>query len=92
MKTVTIAVFLLTLLISGSYVYSQRTARNQFEEYCTTRAYGWPFPNRIEHCECDGKGGLTEHRPFASIWNASTALAFSMLTVGAFRFSLKIRR
>jgi hypothetical protein len=82
MKFVAIAIFVLTLLVSGSYVYSQRNARNSFGEFCTTRVYGWPFPTRIENCECDGHGGLTEFPPHARLWNAGAVLIFSMVAAG----------
>jgi hypothetical protein len=92
MKIVTITVFVLTLLISGSYVYSQRNARNSFGEFCTTRIYGWPFPTRIDNCECDGHGGLTEYPPQAHLWNASTVLICSTLTAGGSHLLTKVRR
>lgn len=27
---------------------------NDFFQFCTTRAYGWPAPWRIKYCECEG--------------------------------------
>jgi len=27
---------------------------NDFFQFCTTKAYGWPAPWRIDYCECEG--------------------------------------
>ena len=27
---------------------------NAFFEFCTTKAYGWPAPWRIDYCPCEG--------------------------------------
>ena len=89
---ITIAVFVVTLLISGSYVYSQRSARNSLYEFCTTRAYGWPFAWQIDNCECDGQGGQTEFPPLAKIWSASAALMLSVVAAGTAHLALRSRR
>ena len=77
-----IFVFLLSALTGGAYVYSRRDARNGDYEFCTTRAYGWPFATRIDHCECDGRGGLTEHLAAAKYWNAGAVLLFAEMMAG----------
>ena len=91
-RMTTIAVFSVTLAIASAYVYSQREARNRSYEYCTTRAYGWPFPSRIDNCECDGHGGLTEYPRHAKIWNAGSALMLSVVVAGAAQMLLGVRR
>jgi len=27
---------------------------NDFFQFCTTKAYGWPAPWKIDYCECEG--------------------------------------
>lgn len=27
---------------------------NDFFQFCTTKAYGWPTPWKIDYCECEG--------------------------------------
>ena len=34
--------------------------RNPSFEFCTTKAYGYPMPWRVDNCLCDGKDGRTE--------------------------------
>lgn len=29
-------------------------SENDFFQFCTTKAYGWPAPWRIDYCECEG--------------------------------------
>jgi hypothetical protein len=91
MKLVTLAVFLLSLLVSGGYVHSQRNARNNLFEYCTTKAHGWPYPWRIDNCPCDGCGGLKEFPPEAKLWNGGAVLLLSGMTAGALHLVLKSR-
>lgn len=43
--------------------------RNDFYEFCTTRAYGYPFAWRIDNCLCDGRGGRTVYPVHAMILN-----------------------
>lgn len=85
----TIAVLSLWLSVGGAYMYSQRNARNDVYEVCTTRAYGWPYPWKIENCECDGKGGLTELDPSAHYWNGGIVLLSALVAAGCFRLLLK---
>jgi hypothetical protein len=30
------------------------SVENDFFQFCTTKAYGWPAPWRIDYCECEG--------------------------------------
>ncbi|WP_157211029.1 hypothetical protein [Verrucomicrobium spinosum] len=77
MKSSTLVIFLTSLLAGSLLVCSQRNARNGYFEYCTTKAYGFPYPWLIENCPCDGRGGLTEHPTQAKLWNAMAALALA---------------
>ncbi|MGJ8696205.1 MAG: hypothetical protein ACSHYF_07795 [Verrucomicrobiaceae bacterium] len=52
-------VFFLVVVVGGVVLFSLKGGRNLFFEYCTTKAYGFPFPWKIENCECDGRGGET---------------------------------
>ena len=49
--------FLITLIL----VVLFRNERNPFSEFCTTRAYGYPFPIKMAYCECEG--GVTVFFP-----------------------------
>jgi hypothetical protein len=66
-------VFAMALSAAGLFLYLQRNSSNTMYEYCTTKAYGVPFPWRIDNCECDG--GQTEYPMDSVVWNASLALA-----------------
>lgn len=50
---------------------------NPYYDYCTTTGAGVPFPHRIDYCECDGMGGVTQHKPMAFIYNLAVALLIS---------------
>ena len=41
-----------SLLILGASIGTTHF-RNDFFEYCTTKAYGFPFPWYMNHCLCD---------------------------------------
>jgi hypothetical protein len=83
MKSATLGILLTSLLAGSLLVYSQRNARNDYFEYCTTKAYGFPYPWLIESCPCDGRGGLTEHPMQAKLWNAMAALALAGVFSGS---------
>lgn len=83
MKSATLGIFLASLLAGSLLVYSQRNARNDYFEYCTTKAYGFPYPWLIENCPCDGRGGLTEYPTQAKLWNAMAALALAGVFSGS---------
>lgn len=83
MKSVPLVIFLTSLLVGSLLLYSQRHARNDYFEYCTTKAYGLPYPWRIENCPCDGRGGLTEHPTEAKLWNGMAVLMFAGAFSGA---------
>lgn len=86
MKRPTIFVFLLSLLLVGFSVYSLRHTRNDFYEFCTTKAFGWPFAWRIDNCECDGQGGLTEFPSSTLAMNSGAVLAIGIVTASLFHF------
>ncbi|RBP44563.1 hypothetical protein DES53_104384 [Roseimicrobium gellanilyticum] len=77
-------VFFIALGAAGWFLYAHRNDKEN--EYCTTYSYGSPFPWRIENCECDGRGGLTEYPMDSVVWNLSLALA------GAFGISRLVPR
>jgi len=68
------ASLLIGLIASATALFALRHSRNGFFEYCTTTAYGMPFPWEIDHCPCDGRGGLIEHPVWASVLNIGSAL------------------
>jgi hypothetical protein len=80
MKRAAILLFLISMVVGGLLIYSTRHARNDLYEYCTTRAFGWPFPWRIDHCECDGQGGLTEFPPSTLAKNSCAVILFATVT------------
>lgn len=43
---------------------------NDFFQFCTTKAYGWPAPWRIDWCECEG--GSTTYPTTGKIVNFSS--------------------
>ena len=61
------------------------TARNDFWEYCTTKAYGFPMPWYIDHCLC-GKGQFAVNPLFCSInlmlWVGSSLLLVCLINSG----------
>ena len=79
-------VFLLTVLLGSLLVYSLRQTQNGLEEFCTTKAFGWPFAWQIDNCECDGRGGLTEFPSSALAMNSGAVLAFGVVTASLFSF------
>ena len=92
MKRPTIFAFLLSVLLGGLTVYSLRHTRNDFYEYCTTRAFGWPFAWRIDNCECDGQGGLTECPASTLAMNSGAVLCFGIVTTSLFHLLSRLPR
>ncbi len=54
--------------------------RNPFFEFCTTRAYGWPLPWRIDYCPCDSAPDHNQERTDYPLlpWLVTTGLAGSV--------------
>lgn len=50
---------------------------NPFAEFCTTKAYGWPFPWRIDYCPCEG--GKTAFPVSSVVGNAGVLLVGGFL-------------
>jgi len=46
---------------------------NDFFQFCTTKAYGWPAPLRIEYCLCEGE--RTDFPAWAKLANGGLVLA-----------------
>lgn len=92
MKRATILVFLISVLAAALLVYSWRHTQNGTYEHCTTRAFGWPFPWRIDNCECDGKGGLTEFPSSALAMNSGAVIAFATVAASLFHGLSGLRR
>lgn len=42
------------MVVAGSVVAAFAKTENDFFQFCTTKAYGWPLPWRIAYCECEG--------------------------------------
>ena len=40
--------------VAGSVVAVLAKRENDFFQFCTTKAYGWPAPWKIDYCECEG--------------------------------------
>jgi hypothetical protein len=45
-------VFMIVLWAEGLLLYHLRDYKSN--DYCTAYSYGWPYPWRIDNCECDG--------------------------------------
>ena len=86
MKRPTIFVFLISVLLGGLIVYSLRHTRNDWYEFCTTRAFGWPFAWQIDNCERDGQGGLKEFPSSTLAMNSGAVLGFGIVTACLFQF------
>jgi hypothetical protein len=91
MKLIALVVFMGSIFLGGWYVYSHRDSRNDSYEFCTTRACGRPFPWKIENCECDGRGGLTEMPASSKVLNAGAVLVFASLLASPIYFSTRFR-
>ena len=92
MKRPPIFVFAISVLLGGLIVYSLRHTRNDWYEFCTTRAFGWPFAWRIDNCECDGQGGLTEFPSSTLALNSGMVVAFGIVTASLFHIFTELRR
>ena len=53
--------YIISFLITLIPIVLYKNERNTSAEFCTTRAYGWPFPIKMEYCECNG--GVTVSPP-----------------------------
>ncbi|MBN1919028.1 MAG: hypothetical protein JW889_14065 [Verrucomicrobia bacterium] len=51
-RTLPLLVFLVTTASMAVWILSLAGTRNSFFEFCTTRAYGHPFPWRVDWCLC----------------------------------------
>lgn len=71
--------WLLGLCLSTAGLWAVAGWHNGAFEYCTTEAYGLPFPWRINNCLCDGNGGLTEFPIWTSSLNALLGLVAAKL-------------
>ena len=58
------------VVASGAIEAALATTENDFFQFCTTKAYGWPAPWRIDSCECEG--GMTTFPAGSKIANFST--------------------
>ena len=45
---------LVAVLAIGGLEALLANSENDFFQFCTTKAYGWPAPWTIEYCECEG--------------------------------------
>ncbi|MFM7182297.1 MAG: hypothetical protein ACKO2G_12640 [Verrucomicrobiales bacterium] len=42
------------MIAAGALVAAFAKTENDFFQFCTTKAYGWPAPWKIDSCECEG--------------------------------------
>ena len=54
---------------------------NDFFQFCTTKAYGWPAPWRIDYCECEG--GETIYPALNAMINIGLILASGFVVFAA---------
>lgn len=45
---------IIAMVVAGSVIAVLAKAENDFFQFCTTKAYGWPAPWKIDYCECEG--------------------------------------
>ena len=60
---------IVAVFVAGSIEAVFAKTENDFFQFCTTKAYGWPAPWRIDYCECEG--AKTVHPPTSKIVNLS---------------------
>ncbi|MEM7146801.1 MAG: hypothetical protein AAF591_16835 [Verrucomicrobiota bacterium] len=41
------------MMLVGGLEVAAAEKRNQWFEFCTTKAYGWPLPWRVDYCACE---------------------------------------
>jgi hypothetical protein len=63
----------IAMLVIGSLVALSAPLENGYFEFCTTKAYGWPAPWKIDYCLCEG--GETIYPRLSATINIGIALA-----------------
>ena len=72
---------IIMMLIVGSLVALMARSENDYFQSCTTKAYGWPTPWRIDNCECEG--GQTIYPPLNATINIGLVLASGLVGIAA---------
>jgi hypothetical protein len=72
MKTKPARGFAITAGLITAVMLSTLPQRNEAFEFCTTRAFGFPFPWRVEWCLCERESNWPEQ---AFYWGANLLLA-----------------
>jgi hypothetical protein len=60
---------LIAMTAAGAIVALLAKSENDFYQFCTTKAYGWPLPWKVVYCECEG--AKTVHPVSSRIGNLS---------------------
>jgi hypothetical protein len=62
------------IVVAVSLVAALSKTENDFFQFCTTKAYGWPAPWKIDYCECEGS---------KTVYPTTSKIANSLLVVGS---------
>ncbi|MCP3924709.1 MAG: hypothetical protein GY714_19205 [Desulfobacterales bacterium] len=82
--------WLYSIIISGLIFTVCLNIRNSYFEFCTTKAYGFPFPWKIDYCICEG--GKTVLSKGAVIGNATVFIVLSLILVWIINKLLKEKK
>jgi len=74
--------FLITILALGGLVALLAGTRNGMAEFCTTRAYGWPFAMHYDYCPCGTMMGNDPAPKWAMIANGILVVLVGTLVQG----------
>lgn len=69
---------LVAILAIGALEAALAKSENDFFQFCTTKAYGWPAPWAIEYCECEG--ATTVHPTTSKIVNVGAVAGGGFLS------------
>ena len=70
-------VSIISMTLVGSLMAFMAKAENDFFQFCTTKAYGWPLPWKIDHCLCEK--GASNFPVFYIIVNIGVVFGFGIV-------------
>ena len=68
---------LIAIVATGVIEAALANTENDFFQFCTTKAYGWPAPWKIDYCECEGT--KTTYPRTSKIVNLSTIVGSGII-------------
>jgi hypothetical protein len=70
------------ILITAGVEAALASTENDSFQFCTTKAYGWPLPWRIDYCEC--KGSTTVYPASHMLINAGVIVGSGVISFALF--------